>query len=286
MLHPAYTGILLFLRTFTSMKKSLALLVALSSAFYFHAQTTIFSEDFETGMDGWTIHIEDGFEVDTSVYEFTPGWILLADPGSDPADTVAGATSFFQTPETANRWLISPPITVGAYGNILKWSARSHDPSFPDRYQILVSTTTTDITAFTRADSVIAEYEDWTERSINLSDSGYVDQTIYVAFRLTSYDKFKLYLDDISVVIEDPVGLNENAAPQVVLYPNPASSTVYISSEETMKDYRILAMSGQIVASGKPSNNSIELSSIPAGTYLLELRTEDNRVVRQRLVKQ
>lgn len=267
------------------MKKGILLFALSALTNYNYAQTTVFSEDFESGLDNWTIQIEDAFTVDTSLAQFAPGWIIVADPiGS--TDSVAAATSFFTTPGKANRWLISPPIAVGSFGNIISWNARSFDPSYPDGYRVLVSNTTNDVSAFTDTISLITqEYEEWTTRSVNLSDSGYVDQTIYVAFILDSYDMYKLYLDDISMVIEDPVGLNEEIALKWALYPNPANDILNIQSDSDLKDYRILTMNGQIVGSGTLDNQSISVSDLQSGTYFLEVRTQENAVYRKRFMK-
>lgn len=267
------------------MKKGILLFALSALANYNYAQTTVFSEDFQSGLSNWTIQIEDTFHVDTTVYQYAPGWIIVADPiGS--TDSVAAATSFFRTPGKANRWLISPPIAVGSFGNIISWNARSFDPSYPDGYRVLVSNTTNDISAFTDTITLIQEeYEDWTTRSVNLSDSGYVDQTIYVAFILDSYDMYKLYLDDITMVIEDPVGLNEELALEWALYPNPTEDILNIQSESDLKDYRIVTMNGQIVGSGIFEDKSISVSDLQSGTYFLEVRTQENAVYRKRFVK-
>lgn len=267
------------------MKKGILLFALSAVATYNYAQTTVFSEDFESGLSNWTIQIEDNFTVDTSVYEYAPGWIIVADP-SGSTDSVAAATSFFTTPGKANRWLISPPITVGSFGNIISWNARSFDPSYPDGYRILVSNTTNDISAFTDTISLILqEHEEWTTRSVNLSDSGYVDETIYIAFILDSYDMFKLYLDDISMVVEDPVGLNEKIALEWTVYPNPTEGILTIQADADLKDYRIVTMNGQIVGSGILDNPSISVSDLQSGTYFLEVRTQENVVYRKRFVK-
>lgn len=247
------------------------------------AQTIAFSEDFETGMDGWTIVIEDTSTVNNAVLEFAPGWITLADP-NNTIDTVCGATSYFTTPGHARRWLISPAITLGAYGNILRWSGRSHDPSYPDYYQIILSSTTNDISAFTDTiGSVPGEYENWFDYEVNISDEGYVSQTIYVAFVLDSYDKYKLYLDDISVTIDDPVGISENELDWVEMYPNPASTVVRLKTDKTIDLVEIRNATGQLLSNAPYSSSGINVSELPSGIYFVEISSE-NMVTTKRLV--
>jgi len=258
-----------------------ALLIAASSV---QAQTVVFNEDFETGMDGWTVVVQDTFQVDTTyVPEFAPGWITLADP-NNTTDTVCGATSFFLTPGRARRWLISPAINVGSYGNIIRWSARSHDPSYPDDYQVIISTTTNDIASFNDTLAwVYQEDENWFDYEMNIADSGYVDQTVYLAFVLNSYDKFKLYLDDISVTIEDPVGIEETVADWVEMYPNPASSYVRFKTDKTVDAVRFYNSTGQLELTSDYSASKIDVSALPSGIYFVEILSGD-AVARKRLV--
>lgn len=262
------------------MKKGLALIALCCTTLYNFAQTVAFSDDFQSGLGNWTINIQDTSHVNSAVSEFAPGWIIVQDTGSNFA---AGATSYFTVPAKANRWLISPAINLGSFGNILSWQARSYDPSYPDGYRILVSNTTNDISAFTDTVSLILqEYEDWTTRTYNLSDSGYVDETIYVAFIIDSYDMFKLYFDNIKVVTEDPAGVDENTKIEWALFPNPTTTTIHISSADEIKDYRIISLTGEIIKSDKLTGNAIDVSALNSGTYFLEVRNVNNVVDRKR----
>ncbi len=247
------------------------------------AQTVSFSEDFETGMDGWTVVVQDTFSVDTSIVEFEPGWITLQDP-NNLSDGVCGAASYFMTPGLADRWLISPPITLGAYGNILRWSARSHDPSYPDSYEIKLSETTTDIDSFDYGIGLILEEdEDWYDYEVNLSDSGYVNQVVYIAFRLRSYDKFKLYVDDVSMTIDDPLAIKEDEMSWIEMYPNPATDILRLKTDKTVDLVEIYNSTGQKVKTAAYSTSGINISELESGIYFAEI-TSGNTVARKRLV--
>lgn len=252
------------------------------------AQTVILDEDFQQGipMATWSIVINDTNTLDPSVIEFAPGWIALADP-ENTSDTVAGASSYFTEPAEADRWLITPSLTLGSYGNYIQWKARSHDPSYPDGYYVMVSTTDTQISSFTDTIATLGfENPDWTTRLVNLSNEGYANQTIYIGFRLRSYDAFKLYLDSINVRIDDPVGINElNAAVAIDLYPNPAKSNVTIKAKD-LQSATVFSLDGQVVMEQSlKTTNVLSVESLPAGTYLVEVQTA-NGVGRERLVKQ
>ena len=249
------------------------------------AQTTVLSEDFQQGIpSNWAVVINDAGTVDPSVSEFAPGWIALPDP-QNPSDTVAGATSFFTTPVQSDRWLISPPITLGAYGNILKWEARSHDPSFPDGYIVVISTTDSLIASFTDTlKAVYPEDEFWTQHEVNLSDSGYMSQTVRVAFVLRTTDAFKLYLDDISMRIDDPVGIEELAQLNTVVYPNPSSKTIAFRGDQPERVV-IYAATGSLVYDQQVNaGQNIDISALENGSYIIELRNTKG-ISRQRFIK-
>ncbi len=270
------------------MKQTIALLLLCGlTAFSAQAQTTIFEQDFESGIPGatWSVIVNDTHTVHSSVAEYEPGWIAVADP-ENTEDTVAAATSYFDPSGQADRWLITPSIGLGSFGNILKWEGKSHDPSYPDGYYVLISTTDTQISSFTDTLLRVAtESEFWTTHEVNLSDSGYNSGSVFIAFVLRTYDGFKLYIDDVALRIEDPVGLWENAQPNVTIYPNPVSDQLHVK-DFAVQNARVYTIAGQLVATPEIENNStIEVSDLHPGTYIIELTDLNGITVRQRFIK-
>lgn len=245
------------------------------------AQTQVYSEDFQNGLPvAYSIVDNDGLTPDAAVSEFSDAWILLADP-DNTSDSIVGSTSFFDPVGQADRWLITPAITLGAYGNSLFWDAKSHDPSFPDNYMVLASKTDALLPSFTDTLlSVTGELAEWTYREINLSDSGLDNETVHLAFVNRTDDGFKLYLDSISVTIEDPVGLNELEPFAVNVYPNPTKGLVHISGEFDI--VRIYSTTGTLIL--ESTENKIDLSEYNSGVYLISVQNGD-RIYRTRVVK-
>jgi hypothetical protein len=248
------------------------LLVALSSS----AQQTLIDENFTNGIpSAWTIVDGDGFTVHPSVSMFQPAWIGLEDP-FQAGNFIAGSTSYFSPEAKAYRFLITPQIALGEYGNILSWRSMSHDPSFPDWIMVLVSTTGTEIEDFT--DTLFRlnnEFPFWTERSVNLSDSGYVNQNIYLAFVNHTNMGFKLYLDDVKVDINDPVSTPSYTSSPIQIYPNPSTGMLYLASEEQIDEVAILDVSGKIVREVQQPNGQMDLSDLQAGLYYLRFTKGD-----------
>jgi hypothetical protein len=249
------------------------------------AQTAILSTDFESGIPvDYALVDNDGFTPASQVSEYTAAWITVTDPDNS-ANNIAASTSFFDPTGTANRWMITPALTLGAYGNYISWNARSHDASFPDDYLVLVSTTDDALESFTDTIGYVQEENnDWTTREVNLSEQGYDDQTIYVAFINTTNDGFKLYMDSLEVWKEDPVGVNELNVNKSVVYPNPFKEKVSVRSELLIASIWLTDLSGKRLLE---KDNSIEITTetLPSGVYLISIQTIDGKIETQRIIK-
>lgn len=245
-------------------------------------QTTILNEDFQSGIPAnWTIYVDDAGSMDTAVYEYAPGWIAVQDP-DNLSDTVAAASSFFTTNIQASRWLVSPALNLTSYGNYIKWQARSYDPSYPDTYLVLVSTTDNQLSSFTDTIGYVEyEWEEWTDREANLTGLGYANQTIYVAFILRTTQGFKLFLDDVNVRVDDPLGLTEAAQIQVIVYPNPTSDKLTIQCPVAVNKLSILDLSGKEVKAENNPTNTLSVADLLPGLYFLHLETAQGTVVKR-----
>jgi hypothetical protein len=121
-------------------------------------------------------------------------------PAINPSDTFAVSTSWLNPIGTASAWLITPTITVSA-NTVLSWESMSPDVNNPDGYEVYISTTNSP-TAFVGDFSTIiysknAEVNTWQTRGVSLS--AFSGQTIRIAFKNNSSDKYQLWLDDIKV---------------------------------------------------------------------------------------
>ncbi len=259
-------------------------LIASCLTFAANSQTDIFTTDFQTGIPvNYSVVDNDGLIPDAQVANFSDAWISLQDP-ENSADTIVGSTSFFSPIGTASRWLITPAINLGAYGNFIEWQAKSHDASYPDDYMLLVSTTDNQISSFTDTIyTVIGENFEWTTRQVSLSANGYNSETVYLAFVNNTEDGFILYLDDLYAWKEDPVSVNEIAAAiHVNVYPNPTAEIVNVETSAQLIQIELLSLNGDLMLSSK--NASLNLSNYPVGVYFLKVVTEEGIVVK-RIIK-
>lgn len=248
------------------------------------AQVVAFEENFDSGIpSSFVMYNRDGYTPHASVSEYTSAWIAKQDP-SDVSNTVASSTSYFDSPGMANRWLITPSITLGEFGNYLSWTAKSHDASFAEGYLVLLSTTDTAVESFTDTLKMVA-YEDvyWTRYSVNLSEEGYDDQPVHIAFVLRTIDGFKFYMDSLKVVAEDPVGI-EKQDPIVTfkLYPNPATEKITIQADVPVLHTIIRDMNGAMIL--QTQEKEINIQQLSSGVYFVEL-IHDKGVSSRKFVK-
>jgi chitodextrinase len=70
------------------------------------------------------------------------------------------------------------------------------------------------------------------------------------------------------------------------IYPNPVKGDVLnVTMEESIATYRVINLLGQEISNGKIDNGTISVSRVPAGSYLLEVTSNEQTVVK-RFVKE
>lgn len=172
----------------------------LSGLFAFSAfAQPIFEEDFENGMpSSFTIIDGDGNTVASNIaHLFPPAWNALIFT-NDPSNSFAASTSWYSPAGQSDDWMIMPSISL-TNNNYLFWDGLSADGSAPETYEVLISTTTTDTSDFTVLTTVSGENNSWTSRSFDLAAAGYSNQTVHIAFRNVSDDKYLLAVDNIMI---------------------------------------------------------------------------------------
>lgn len=252
-------------------------------------QTYLVNEDFQTGIPVAFQNIQDDTStVHPNVSEFTDAWIIKENPDSI-GDSVIASTSYYQFGGAASRWLILPQMQLGAYGNFIQWQAKSHDPSFPDGYQVLVSTTNDSLHNFT--DTLFFtdfELPNWSDREVQLADSTYSGQQIYVAFVHDSEDQFILYLDNIKIRTEDPLSVDDYSMENVsVIYPNPFHDILNIQSNREVAALYLRDVSGKIIQEKIGENYKMDkLNTLDQGVYFLSIQYKSGLFETRKVIKQ
>ena len=149
----------------------------------------VFFDDFENGLDQWTVYTEGESSRPNGWNSQTSSNIATAYSG----DHFAGAWS---TNCNADNWLVTPQLTLGK--ELRFWVCVNKYN--PDSYEVRLSTTGNAITDFTEELQALAPAPDnggWNEVVIDLS--AYAGQTGYIAIRHACYDNNFLFVDDFGV---------------------------------------------------------------------------------------
>ena len=247
-----------------------------------HAQLLL-SENFNNGFPvGWQSIDVDGLTPVPQVAYCGNAFAIYIDFDSTTSnDSIVVATSWFTPVGIANNYLITPQITLLSNGNFLRWQAKSQDPSYPDGYMILVSTTTNNIAAIT--DTIYntnAEVPYWINREKNLD--AYAGQPIYIAFRHYANNKFILALDNIEVFADITFSVDENYLDKSIsIYPNPSTGIINIQLNDDVQSTMRVAQCKVFDITGKELINTpiqsrgaeVNLSHLQNGVYFLQIET-------------
>jgi len=189
-------------------------ITASSIAFTVYAAGS-FVESFEGGVmpAGWTVRNADGG---------TYSWEVLA--SLPKSGTYSARVRWESTSLQNDDWLITPALQLSntVTDVISFWMART-STSWPETYEIRLSTTTNEIAAFTNvleaSDLSTVAINTYIQKSFNLD--AYGNAVVYLAIRYTGLDEYYLHVDDFvgpplytvanlsaPVVSIEPVGAN------------------------------------------------------------------------------
>ncbi len=93
-------------------------------------------------------------------------------------------------------WAISPRLHGGK--QTIYFYAKSYSSNYPETFEVLYSTTDKELSSFTSVGTVEDAPEKWTEYSFDLPEGA-----VYFAIRCVSYDRFMLFIDDVTYTIKE-----------------------------------------------------------------------------------
>jgi chitodextrinase len=76
-----------------------------------------------------------------------------------------------------------------------------------------------------------------------------------------------------------------NSITDIKLYPNPTSSILNVTSVSENATFRVYSLLGQVVAKGKLSDGSVNVSNIGAGNYILEVTDKETTTIKRFIKK-
>jgi hypothetical protein len=183
-------------------------------------------------------------------------------------------------PKTNNDWLISPQLVLGSNSSI-SFYVKSYTNQYGlDKYEVAVSVTGNEMADFTVITDVMeAPSGEWTAKNIGLGDFDH--DTVYVAIHCVSEDNFIFMIDDIS--INTTLGIANQDAIKMKVFPNPVSETVFVEAEEIILDVEITDNAGRLLI-GKSVDKrkvSLDISELANGICFLRITTKKGSAVRK-----
>lgn len=296
------------------MRKIYFFLAGLSTCLNVSAQSEVFFDDFEDqNLEGYTLYNLDGLtpdDPDLATMEDSAWTVRFISSQGWENGNSAFSVSWYQNDEgPSDDWLITPGIEIGTDA-MLSWDAMAITSSgdFRDRYQVFIGPSA-DLGDFESLSpefdtGELGEEDEPTSHSLNLSELGYENQTIFVAFRNNTqgFDPDspvgpgnggnELAIDNISV--STVLSLQEeNVFSELKLFPNPSSGDIQMSLSvdenlETQMD--IIDITGKAIRIENlgilPAGHNqwtIKRGSLSPGVYFVHLRTENGTSV-QRII--
>ena len=231
------------------------------------------NEGFEGALDCWMVRNANsqGFAIATNNAQATyttMGQRCLFGAYNDDADV--------------NDWAISPALTLPANSQFeLSWYVRLIPyHGIVNTYEVMVSTTGTEAADFTQIYTESDSTDGYVQRSVSLAD--YAGQTIRIAFHnISAQGGDAMLIDDIRV--GETSGIDNAAAINVSVYPNPASEVINIAAEG-VRLVEMLDVNGRVVLESR-IGGAIDLSSLASGVYMVRVTT-DAGVSTEKVVKQ
>ncbi len=90
-----------------------------------------------------------------------------------------------------------------------------------------------------------------------------------------------------TITVQNTVGITDLTQGTIKVFPNPATDLLYLKSDQTIREVKIVTLPGAEVASTlNRTNNTISLTHLPAGVYFLQIMTQNDQIQITRLVKQ
>ena len=258
------------------------------------AQTSVYNESFEeitTLQDaGWTLYNDTNTPYGTYGALFPNAWNVVNWGQAESGNLVASSTSWFTNIAQADRWLVSPAITVPTNSTVsLEFFARAHQGTpYDDGFKLKISTTNTAKASFTNilavAHAVNSPIANLSPYQVDLS--AYAGKTVYLAWVNDFTNGNLLSIDDIDVTATPLMAVNDVNKKDLTLYPNPTADYFTINNVKDVVSLKIYDISGKVVKSQLESmDNKFDVSNLEKGIYTVSIETKSGNVSKKIIKK-
>lgn len=179
-------------------------------------------------------------------------------------------------------WLVSAAIEPTTENHTFSFYATSNYNKYLETFEVKLAPTGVNTEDFTVNLATIEELPyGWTQYSYDLTD--YIGQTIHIAVRCTSTDKYEMLIDDVEFpahIAANDLAISNFKAPIIVGSTQSTSYTIDITNKGslTQETYTIALMNseevltsinGQTIAAGETKNISIDWTAQETGDLTL-----------------
>lgn len=212
----------------------------------------------------------------------SPGTVDYVSPGIHThtgysLPSTAGNTAFFSKTSDAAAPL---PVTLVAFsataeGTSVKLAWRTSQESNSDYYAVQHSL---DARTWRTFGTLPAAGESQGFRSYSLTDTEPADGVNYYRLLMVDKDRTARLSDVRSVVIEKAAGL-------MVVYPNPATDRIRVSSPtwSDVRSVRVLSLQGQVLTDAGPATD-ISVRHLAPGVYMVQMIRENGRIEQKKVI--
>ncbi len=147
-----------------------------------------------------------------------------------------------------------------------------NEQSEPISFALDIPHNLTSLTQYRTSDT-----EDFTQSSLNFSNSSRYLETSLPAMSFTSY----VYQLSQVLNLND---LLDNAAASITIYPNPSNGLVYVMNASAKMNYEVYRLNGQSLFT-QEGGGVLDLQALPKGVYLLEVKSGEQKICKKLILQ-
>lgn len=179
------------------------------------------------------------------------------------------------------------------------YAHKRYSTSYSEKLQVKISTNCGQswTTLFSKSGSSLATVSGTTNAEYTASESDYKTvafdlsqyagmDKVYIQFVFTSAYGNDVYVDNVIVADHDLTNIeNVELNSELSMYPNPATDVVNIAYDKAIDQVEIYDVNGKLVKSYGHVENTISVSGLATGNYMVKMYTEDG-IITKTLVKE
>jgi hypothetical protein len=181
-----------------------------------------------------------------------------------------------------NKITIDKKLTGSAQAGVAVWIDFNRNGYFDINERILVASSNADATAS-------GTFTVPADAFVSLTDYKYVVMRVAMAkdgipVNCTSFANGEV--EDYTVRISKTIVPNPLNQTDILIYPNPVSTVLYVKNISKKANYKIYSAAGQLVSSGIILNNKIDVHALINGVYVLDIQDGDVISVQKKFIKE